>query len=113
MSRYQNRNIEAIYKDNEVYGELLKDRKLNKIIYYTTPKFKYPTANEMSNLDILSYEWKLGDRYSKLAYQFYGDATYWWVIAKFNNKPTDANVNIGDVINIPTSLEQILKYMKG
>ena len=53
--------------------------------------------------------WKAGDCYYKLANQYYGDAQYWWVIALFNQKPTEADVDLGDLIEIPLPLEAILR----
>ena len=53
----------------------------------------------------------MGDRYHKLAEAYYGDATYWWVIAWFNKKPTESHISPGDVIRIPTSLGSILSAM--
>lgn len=32
----------------------------------------------------------LGDRLDLLAYDFYGDVTYWWVIASANSLPGDS-----------------------
>ncbi len=112
-SRYQNRSIESTPKDDEIYGELIRNRGLNKIIHHTTAKFRFPTQDEMTRFETIDYEWKLGDKYFKLAYQFYGDPTYWWIIAKFNSKPTEIDVKIGDVITIPYPLSSILKYLRG
>jgi len=50
--------------------------------------------------------WKYGDRFYNLAHKYYGDPTYWWVIAWYNALPTEADIRIGDVIQIPISLEE-------
>ena len=45
-----------------------------------------------------------GDKMYKFAHDIYGDADYWWIIAWFNNKPTDAHCKIGEVLYIPLPL---------
>jgi len=37
----------------------------------------------------------------------------WWVIAWYNQKPTEAHFNVGDVVYIPTPLANVLQYFKG
>ena len=55
--------------------------------------------------------WKTGDRYYKLAAAYYGRPQLWWVIALYNQKPTEGHLKIGDVIKIPTSLDLLLYYL--
>ena len=43
-----------------------------------------------------------GDRFDNLAYQFYGDETLWWFIARANNMVT-MNVEVGKHIRIPVN----------
>ena len=45
-----------------------------------------------------------GDRMYKFAFDVYGDPDYWWIIAWFNNKPTDAHCKIGEVLYVPLPL---------
>ena len=33
--------------------------------------------------------------------KYYGDAEYWWLIAWYNNKPTESHFKLGDVVYIP------------
>ena len=49
-----------------------------------------------------------GDRMFKFAHDVYGDADYWWIIAWFNNKPTDAHCEIGEVLYIPLPLNRAI-----
>ena len=41
----------------------------------------------------------------KYAYEYYGDTNHWWVIAWYNNKPTDSHFNLGDTVYIPFPLD--------
>ena len=42
----------------------------------------------------------------KYAHEIYGSTQYWWIIAWFNNKPTDIHCKIGDVIYVPVPLDK-------
>jgi len=62
----------------------------------------------------IDYTWGTGDRYFKLAHKFYGDASLWWLIAWYNQAPTDSHVKTGEVIQIPLPLDAIMAmYMQG
>jgi phage tail protein X len=49
-----------------------------------------------------------GDRLDTLAYQFYGDSRYWWIIATSNNIH-DANIGFeeGTILRIPANYIEI------
>ena len=111
IERYSNRMI-AI-NQTSLYEEYFRNRGVRYINHYETPNFVFPKNEEFSRIATQSHVWKIGDRFFKLAYQYYGDSRDWWVIAKFNNKPTDSHVNIGELITIPVSLQEVLRYMKG
>ena len=65
-------------------------------------QFRTPTLVEISDeISSFEYTWKLGDKFWQLAHSFYGDKNYWYIIAQFNNKPTESHLNIGDKIKIP------------
>ena len=103
---------QAIFKNaGAAYRRYLKKRGIDVVQQYTTPRFKYPTEAETAKIETQTHIWTLGDRYFKLANKFYGDPELWWVIAFFNQKPTEFDINAGDIIYIPTPLETVLFYM--
>ena len=53
--------------------------------------------------------WSYGDMYWKLAEIHYKDSKYWWLIASFNKRPTEAHNKIGDTIKIPVNLSEALQ----
>ena len=108
ISRYDNRRI--YINDDETYEEVLERKGIKSLRQYGTPKLRQPTAEEMRNLVTENHIWKLGDRYWKLADAYYGDARLWWVIAWFNNKPTEAHLKMGQIVYIPMPLEKVLRY---
>jgi|TARA_Y100001973_G_C5186160_1_gene327981 hypothetical protein len=80
-------------------------------IHYDTIRLKNPTLLERVVVQTTNYVWKYGDRYYNLANQFYGMSEYWWVIAWWNARPTEANILPGDVIVIPINLERALEAL--
>jgi hypothetical protein len=108
-TRYDNRLV--LTNDTEEYQKVLEQRGVKRIRQYSTPKLRNPTPQEITKLQRVQHIWSTGDRYYKLAAQYYGIPTYWWVIAQYNRRPTEADVKIGDVIYIPLPLHKILSYM--
>ena len=55
----------------------------------------------------------LGDRLDLLAFDFYGDTSFWWVIASANAMPGDSlYVEPGTQLRIPVDLSGILNQYK-
>jgi nucleoid-associated protein YgaU len=107
--RYFNQDI--FINDDPGYKKLLEKRGKTDIRQYNTPRFKHPDSNDARNYSEISHIWGAHDRYYKLAEEYYKDPTLWWVIALYNQKPTEFDVKAGDVIYIPTPLETALYYM--
>ena len=91
MSRYSNTKITK--------KSLLPKQKKIVSSYGTTLYQRMPETN--GDLHVISTE---GDRLDNLAFQFYGDASLWWYIAKANNL-TALNVPAGKSLIIPASAE--------
>lgn len=111
--RYSSRQRKVIDKeDEEDYKKLLKKRNRRQATIYKSPDLSHPSPKEISNLETIGHVWSAGDRFSKLAYEHYDDPGLWWVIAWFNQYPTDAHVDTGDTIQIPHPIERILGYLE-
>ena len=106
--RYQRRPTRINQED--LYENVLEKKGVKRIVQYTTPQFPTITPEMRSQLIREKHVWKLGDSYQKLAEINYGDPRYWWVLAWYNRKPTDALLSIGDVIRIPQPLERVLEF---
>ena len=98
--------------DEEYYEYLRRSRKLKSVDHYATPKLRNPTVAQRMVITANQHIWSYGDRLSNLAYQYYGDVRYWWVIAWYNKRPTDAHYNLGDKVFIPKPLEKILRNFR-
>ena len=53
--------------------------------------------------------WKQGDKLYKLANIYYNDTSLWWLIGWYNKKPIDSLYSIGDLVEIPTPVQTVLK----
>lgn len=111
INRYKDRRI--VKNTLDQYSKVFKDRNVNFIQHYVSPKFNFLTAEQYSNIRVINHFWKEGDRFYKLSEKYYDDPTDWWVIAKFNLKPTESHVQVGDIIKIPIPLDLVLEYMTG
>tara|TARA_R100001086_G_scaffold246471_1_gene178753 strand:- start:2283 stop:2621 length:339 start_codon:yes stop_codon:yes gene_type:complete len=107
-SRYD--GVERFINDNMIYYNKFKDRGVSQVHQYGTRQLKFPTGEQITELNILSHTWAYGDRYSNLAFSNYGDPKLWWVIAFFNQQPTESGLAFGDLVFIPHPLERILSF---
>ena len=108
ISRYANRK--KVINRLAQYAKLFKERGIKQVNQYTTPKLPYPSQDEFNELNVVNHLWKQGDRYYKLASEYYDDATLWWIIAWFNQTPTETTLQPGDVVAVPLPLDKILEY---
>ena len=106
VSRYD--NVDVFTNDNKMYFNTFKDRGVGRIQQFGTRSLKFPSIEQLSELNIIAHTWVYGDHNSKLAHNSYGDAKLWWVIAFFNQEPTESNLKFGSIVYIPHPLETIL-----
>jgi len=108
--RYKNREI---YENTEdVYEEMREKRGVKKINHFASPNFKSLTQEENAQLTAMTHTWSIGDRFYKLSYKHYGTTKYWWLIAKYNGKPTESHVKVGDKIDIPLPLDRAIALLE-
>lgn len=81
-------------KLNFIKGKMLSGKQ-----YYRTDKLPDIKTTESDK----TYKARAGERLENIAYKFYGDPTYWWIIAKANGI-TDGTfaLNDGKILTIPT-----------
>jgi len=103
----------TVRNKDELYEETFKARGVKHIDHYPTPTMKELTVEMTARIEQISHVWSVGDRFYKLAHKYYGDSKMWWVIARFNSKPTEAHLNLGDVIVIPVPLTDALRVIRG
>ena len=111
MSRYEDRN-EYVIRTGGQDDHLLKPRGSKTIRFYSTPEFEKLSSSDYSNIHEVRHVWKIGDRFYKLAHKHYGDTKYWWVIAKYNSRPTESHIKLGEVISVPFPLEDVVDLFR-
>ena len=111
INRYSSRT--QAKNDLEMYENVFRERGVKFINQYKSPNFTFISYEDTKYLTIIQRVWTVGDRYFKLANEYYGDSKDWWVIAKYNNKPTESHVAVGDIILIPKPLNLVLDLMRG
>ena len=65
----------------------------------------------IKNFNLKQHIWKTGDHYYKLAHKYYGDATYWWIIAIANPnviRRDSIAIKEGIELRIPSNHTQII-----
>jgi nucleoid-associated protein YgaU len=107
-SRYT--NTRSFINNLPEYENVLEDRGVNYIQQYRSPAYKQLTEDQLASLTEGTYSWQVGDRLEKISSRVYNDPQYWWIIARYNNKPTDAHFKRGDTVRIPQPLNLILSY---
>lgn len=107
--RYGRRLINTLDKDfDELYAKKLEERGQRRLEHLVTPSY---SAINPAGFTTIPHVWKTGDHYYKLAHEHYGDVNYWWVIAYFNNRPTEGHVRNGVVIYIPFPPEKVAQHL--
>ena len=107
-TRYRDR--EKFTNTEETSEHLREARGVKKIEHYNTAEFRELTENDFSEIKEVPHTWTTGDRFYKLSYKYYGVTTYWWIIARYNNCPTEAHVKLGQQIFIPVPLNKMLGF---
>ena len=84
-----------------------------KIVQYETPVYRPITLEDRYALNNIHHIWTVGDHYWKLANDYYGDPGLWYLIAWYNQKPTEAHVKIGDSMAIPLPIQDVMRLFNG
>ena len=109
MSRYKRR--EVAINDNETFDEHFEVRDVKSIIHFRTPKLMYPTDEQYKALSFVSHVWSRGDRFHLLAAKYYSNSELWWIIAQFNQTPTEQHCKEGQPIRIPYPLVSVYRNL--
>ena len=110
MPRYANKHI---FTNNiPFYDFLFKKRGIRQAVQYDIAPMHNPTVRQRGALRTTTHIWKYGDRYYKLSQDYYGTPSYWWVIAWYNGRPTEADIGTGTMLSIPLDLELALQTLK-
>ena len=101
----------TVINEDKQIRPLLKRRGLKRVRQYVSNSLPYPTAEQISRMELVQHVWGIGDKFYKLAHQYYGDTTLWWVIAWVNQPPTEANLKQGDVVHIALDIDDLIEIL--
>ena len=104
--KFRNRNRFVFLNNDPSYRNLLENKNISDLQQYGTKTL--PDIQKISGITYVTHVWKTGDKWYKLADLYYKDPTKWWVIAFYNQRPTEAHVTPGEVVYIPLPLDSIL-----
>ena len=109
-SRYDGKR--PIINRDQAYKHVFEDRGVKYIKQYPTPELSHANFKQIMQLEQETHIWKLGDRFYKLACEYYGDETLWWIIAWYNKTPTESHVKPGQLLKIPHPLSKVLSILR-
>ena len=110
-NRYMRRRLTTT--TGNFYTKMFEARGVGAIDHYTTPIFTDINQGAFAAVTTTTHVWAVGDHFYKLAHEHYGDTEYWWVIALFNKRPTEAHIKNGTVVYIPHPPEAIARHARG
>ena len=112
MTFSRNINKRQLRNNSEQYRHLIEKKDLNYINHYSTIS-NVKKNNLKENILYIKYEWKASDKFYKLAQEYYSDPSLWWIIAHFNDIPTEHEISIGQIIKIPnpSNLQETLNFL--
>ena len=94
---------QEVINDIEEYEFLKEKRGLKEIRQNEAIVFQRGFKRSMFN--VRKHIWSQGDRMYKLSATYYGDIKYWWLIALWNNCPTDSDYYYGQEVEIPGPID--------
>ena len=109
MARYSDRR--KFFLDDELYKKLLSQRDRRSIVHYESPTLPPKDSALTRQLNIDYFTWLMVHNYYKVASKVYGRRELWWVIAWYNEKPSDTLIERGETIKIPRPVETVISYV--
>ncbi|MCS5621319.1 MAG: hypothetical protein NZ656_05180 [Nitrospinaceae bacterium] len=106
-SRY-GRTAIFLNKDKNYKNVFFRRRGIEETFQYEFPRLSYPSNEFMADLTNITEVWKSTDKLYNVSNKHYGSPEYWWVIAWYNKKASEAEFKTGDVYYIPLPLDDVL-----
>ena len=110
-SRYTRRQM-FLNNDNNYRKAFFIDRDIEETFQYDTPRISFPNDDMIANLTNVLMVWNSTDKLYNVSTQYYGSPEYWWVIAWYNEKASEAEFKTGDQYYVPLPLEDVLGYIE-
>jgi len=111
MPYYRTVKRDTLINENSLYNKFFLDKGVKSIRQLGAATLIYPSAEDLKSVSFINHIWTQGDSYEKLSSIYYGDPTYWWIIAFMNKKTTEQHLSVGENISIPTPLVATLSII--
>ena len=111
VSRYKKSNLLRFRRRKSLINSNASIGATPRQNYHPTPVLRHPTKRQRAMIRKVAHIWRETDSYWKLSTTFYGDASYWWIIAWYNQAPTESHLHPGERIFIPTNLTDALQIL--
>ena len=108
-SRYHNTPI-FLNEDQNYKNVFFRERDIQQTYQYALKALYYPSAGAIASFENVPLVWGATDKLYNISNQYYGSPAYWWVIAFYNKKASEAEFKVGDIYFVPMPLEEILWY---
>ena len=107
---YSRNSRRRLFKNNNLNyrNVFFRPRGIKETMQYGLPTLRYPSPTAILNLENVTAYWGSTDKLYNIASEYYGSPEYWWVIAWYNQKTTEADFSPGEVYLIPLPLEAVL-----
>lgn len=109
FSRYNNTPI-FLNQDSNYRNMFFNKRDIQETYQYSLLSIRYPSLSAMSNLTNIGLVWGATDKLYNISNQYYGAPNYWWIIAWYNKKGSEAEFEVGEIYYVPLPLEDLLEY---
>ena len=110
-SRFSTREI-FLNDDKNYKNVFFKNRDVKELYQFDVPRISYPSPEETATLENVLGVWKSTDTLYNVSHAFYGSPKYWWVIAWYNKRASEAEFKIGDQYYVPLPLEAVLQHVE-
>mgnify|MGYP003110938765 CR=1 FL=1 len=111
-NRFNKRRVAVNKSSDYENSDIFENRGVKKIKQYDTPVFRNLTKEQYDSVPFHRHYWTNGDRLWKLANLYYNDPNLWWLIARWNFKPTESHFNEGDELRIPKIPKEALELIE-
>ena len=83
-------------------------KKRRNLIFYNSLKMRALNDDSFEDLEVIDVAFKSTDTLMGLAQTFFGEPSYWWVIALINNVGSERDIAIGQSLVILTPVSSLL-----
>jgi hypothetical protein len=105
-NRYRNSTV--VINQSSNYKDLFDDKNISSIKQYTTYDFNKLRDIDKYNISYIFHRVQPFERIENIAYKYYGDVQYWWVVCYTNRIANPMKISLGQSLKIYYPIDSIL-----